>query len=323
MKLHTAFSVLFFIFFFFTLLSAFAHHSQGQHQTIHRINQNTDVVANDDLISIYENTSWETPVLNNDYGLADGIGSLIVTIHPKHGKLEISESNTIWYTPNSSFVGFDEFEYQVCNKNKTSCDKATVFIEVLDVDYQPITLNDTIRVYDETDLAVNLLKNDANLFDIPINITVLTDLKNGYSEIRPDNTLKPHFENYFAGMDSLQYEVCDVEGDCSRAWAFFIMSKDQQGGIKIPSGFSPNGDQWNETFFIPELQHYTDIELKILDRNGMLVYKARPYDNNWNGFGNQGSYSGQLVPSGTYYYLIKLKGYHKEITGFIYIQSKQ
>lgn len=323
MKFYTAFGVSFIIYFFSGWFSASAHQYPRPHSILLQIEQRTEVVANDDLISIYENTTWETPVLNNDYGLADGAGALTITIEAKHGELEISDNNTIWYTPNSSFVGIDEFEYQVCNKANTSCDKATVFIEVLNVDYQPVTTNDTIRVYDETDLTVNLIRNDSNLFDIPINLTIVTDLKYGYSEIKADQTLKPHFESYFTGMDSLQYEVCDAEGDCARAWAFFIMSREDQADIKIPSGFSPNGDQWNETFFIPELQHYTDIDIRILDRNGMLVYRAHPYDNNWNGYGNQGSYTGQLVPSGTYYYLIKLKGYHKEITGFIYLQSKQ
>ncbi len=285
--------------------------------------QNPVVVANNDFISMYENSVWYVPVLSNDYGLTEGHKAPTITRQPKFGKAQVMPDHTIKYTPNLYFIGYDDFEYRVCN-NYNSCDNGIVTIEVLNYDYKPRAINDTVRVYNEKNITVDVLKNDLELMDPPITLTIITELKNGYSELVEDpidyrTKIKPHFETFFLGMDSLQYQVCDADGDCSQAWVFLIMSNDQSSKIKIPSGFSPNGDGINDTFFIREFQHYTDIYIRIMDRNGVLVYEAKPYNNNWDGYGNKGTYSGKLVPAGTYYYVIKLKGLKNDLTGFIYL----
>jgi gliding motility-associated-like protein len=177
-----------------------------------------------------------------------------------------------------------------------------------------------MKIYDDNSLTINILKNDINLYDQPISLSIVTELQNGYSSVMDDQTIKPNFESYFLGMDSLQYEVCDVENDCSQAWAFFVLSPGFSTEFNIPSGFSPNNDDKNDAFKITEFQHYSDIYIKIIDRSGMLVYENKfSGDNCWDGYGNKGTFNGKLAPVGTYYYLIKLKGFKRDITGFIYL----
>lgn len=47
--------------------------------------------------------------------------------------------------------------------------------------------------------------------------------------------------------------------------------------------FSPNGDEWNETFVIDGIEHYPESVLTVVNRYGKQVYEAKGYSNSWNG----------------------------------------
>ncbi|MEM9820363.1 MAG: gliding motility-associated C-terminal domain-containing protein [Bacteroidota bacterium] len=76
--------------------------------------------------------------------------------------------------------------------------------------------------------------------------------------------------------------------------------------LVIPSGITPNDDGINDQFVIPLLEplgsQYSENELIVFNRWGDVVYRAKPYLNNWMGQGP----SGTLLPQGTYYYLLRL-----------------
>lgn len=63
--------------------------------------------------------------------------------------------------------------------------------------------------------------------------------------------------------------------------------------------FTPNGDGENDAFYIGNLEKYPDNSLKIYNRYGKVIYSATNYDNSWNG-----TYLGNYVPTGTYYYIL-------------------
>jgi gliding motility-associated-like protein len=78
--------------------------------------------------------------------------------------------------------------------------------------------------------------------------------------------------------------------------------------LTIPNAFSPNQDQINDSFVIPELYELPG-ELFVFNRYGDLVFDAERYENNW--FGNCDSRScmgGGQLPEGTYFYEINVKG---------------
>ena len=63
----------------------------------------------------------------------------------------------------------------------------------------------------------------------------------------------------------------------------------------IPNIFTPGPDPVNNTFFIPEINHFPENRLTIYNRWGRRILEAAPYTNNWDGAG---------CPAGTYYYLL-------------------
>lgn len=91
----------------------------------------------------------------------------------------------------------------------------------------------------------------------------------------------------------------------------------------IPQGFSPNDDNKNDFFNIQGLYDvFENHELLIYNRYGTLLFKG---NNNlkWHGQINQGVINiNQIVPSGTYFYVLKLndKNY-EDLVGWVYLNK--
>lgn len=91
--------------------------------------------------------------------------------------------------------------------------------------------------------------------------------------------------------------------------------------LTIPSGFSPNGDGYNDFFVITNMERYPDALLKIYNRWGELVYEKKKYDNTWNGISNSDLIRmGEELPNGTYYYILDLKNDEKSLNGFVVLR---
>ncbi|MBX2978338.1 MAG: gliding motility-associated C-terminal domain-containing protein [Flavobacteriales bacterium] len=71
--------------------------------------------------------------------------------------------------------------------------------------------------------------------------------------------------------------------------------------VVITSGFTPNGDGWNDTWIIDNIELFPDCEVEIYNRWGELLFQSVGYRQPWDG-----RYKGGQVPVGTYYYIVKL-----------------
>jgi gliding motility-associated-like protein len=275
------------------------------------------VIANNDFISMHENSSWIISVTNNDYGLQSGIQSISIIVKPEHGIVEVLSNNDIRYTPLDLYIGTDLFEYRICN-NDGNCDEASVSIVVDDYDYIPIAENDTLAYYNDSCSVFNVLANDKNLYDIPLELSIIKDINNGYSEITDDLKIKITITNYFSDRDSLTYKVCDKEGNCGQAVAFINYCHNSTS-MFIPEAFSPNGDGYNDTFRVPAFKHYQQLSLLVFNRNGIKVFSSSNFNNNWNGIANTGPLKGQLVPKGIYFYIITIGDTSEKLKGSLFI----
>jgi len=82
----------------------------------------------------------------------------------------------------------------------------------------------------------------------------------------------------------------------------------------IPNTFTPNGDGINDTWDIKYLSSYPNNTVDIFTRYGQKVYSSVGYAIPWDG-----TYRGQALPVGTYYYIIDPKNGRKPISGFVTI----
>ena len=87
--------------------------------------------------------------------------------------------------------------------------------------------------------------------------------------------------------------------------------------IIIPNGFSPNGDQENELWYIKGLEDYPNADLQVFNRWGSVVYEHEgAYLDPWNGTNSKGEY----LPVATYYYVLEANDRRKQkFKGFVTI----
>ncbi len=93
----------------------------------------------------------------------------------------------------------------------------------------------------------------------------------------------------------------------------------EPGDIKLPNGFTPNGDGFNDFYVIKGIQGYPENQVNIFNRWGNLVFSSKGYTNNWQGNSNDGN----VLPDGTYFIVVDLNKEGKDdIQGFIDLRRK-
>ena len=81
-----------------------------------------------------------------------------------------------------------------------------------------------------------------------------------------------------------------------------------------PNTFTPNGDGVNDNWEIEFLSKYTGCIVEVYTPQGQLVFKSVGYSTPWNG-----TYKGNPLPAGTYYYAIDPKNDRNKIAGYVTI----
>lgn len=90
--------------------------------------------------------------------------------------------------------------------------------------------------------------------------------------------------------------------------------------LQIPQGISPNNDSDNDFLVIPCIEDYPNNTIKIYNRLGVLVFQDKDYKNNWDGKPNMGfPQTRNLLPVGTYFYILDLNNGIKPIQGWVYL----
>ncbi|NSL90394.1 PKD domain-containing protein [Chitinophaga sp. Mgbs1] len=81
-----------------------------------------------------------------------------------------------------------------------------------------------------------------------------------------------------------------------------------------PNAFSPNGDNINDKWVIHNLSEYPGAKVEVFNRYGQRVFSSDSYILPWDG-----SFKGNPLPVGTYYYVITLRNGFPPLTGYVAI----
>lgn len=130
-----------------------------------------------------------------------------------------------------------------------------------------------------------------------------------------DNDGLPDSEEFDTNQDGINFDDCDEDGIPDFLDPDFC-------GLLIPDVFTPNGDGDNDTWEILGIHAHPDNTVTIYNRWGELVYYKESYDNEFNGRANSRTYLNKgdgLLPTGTYYYMVKLYATGDVYTGYVYI----
>jgi gliding motility-associated-like protein len=101
-------------------------------------------------------------------------------------------------------------------------------------------------------------------------------------------------------------------------------------GVLADQGMSPNGDGYNDFFYIKNIEKYPDNTVEIYNRWGVKVYGKRGYDNSpataFNGISQARATISESdeLPEGVYFYVVTYKDKNlikKEIKSYLYIKK--
>lgn len=86
--------------------------------------------------------------------------------------------------------------------------------------------------------------------------------------------------------------------------------------LQIPTGITPNGDGVNDTWILRKIEDYPSAFVRIFDDQGTLLYSVDGYDNEtpWDG-----TFNGNMLPAGVYYYFVQLSPEDSPMTGALSI----
>ena len=228
--------------------------------------------------------------------------------------------------PNITFFNIDEPDAIACNLspgpntlvwtlNDGSCGVNGTDEVIVEYKIAPTAENDQIDLDFASQVEVNVVANDLKPDDFFVNILLppdhgtVTALENGWFNYTAD-------VNYI-GEDQFSYELCSETCDCSTGTVFINIGEDAR--CVVPTIITPNEDGINDLFIIPCLADATAFQgntVAIFNQWGDEVFRARNYQNNWGG-----TFDGEQLPVGTYYYVVDFADGTEVQTGFLVIQQ--
>ncbi|MEM6317606.1 MAG: tandem-95 repeat protein [Bacteroidota bacterium] len=161
------------------------------------------------------------------------------TENPLNGTVTDNNDGIITYTPNQTFNGLDTLTYQVCDDGIPAlCDTARVIIIIGSVNNAPIAMDDTEQTNEDAPITINALLNAVDI-DGDLNgdsIRLIVNPINGFVVDNGDSTLTYTPNPNFAGLDSLQYEICDTSATgslCDIAWVLITVNSVNDAPIVV------------------------------------------------------------------------------------------
>lgn len=97
-------------------------------------------------------------------------------------------------------------------------------------------------------------------------------------------------------------QTSDAGGLKDTTLVTIIVSDQIEGTLPAAGYFSPNGDGYNDTWQIQNVNLYNNYKLVIFSTTGEIVFdKSSNYTNDWDG-----TFNGEELPDGVYYYFYKV-----------------
>ena len=182
------------------------------------------------------------------------------------------------------------------------------------VEAAPVANDDTFIVGYNGSSTLDVLANDA----IPSGYTLTyNDPATGTLTTTAAGDLVYEAALALVGTDQFVYEICSefCPDECTTATVTLEIGNDAE--CQVPSIFTPNNDGVNDAFIVPCLSttNYPNNEVTIFNQWGDEVYRKQAYGNDW-----LGTFNGEDLPTGTYFYVVDLGNGDAPMSGFLVLE---
>ncbi len=209
-------------------------------------------------------------------------------------------------------IGTDTACIVICDENLI-CDTTFYYITVEEdntnvSNIPPVAVDDEFSTSENIPLVLNVLGNDTIPAGSQIVVYPLPEAgggvpSTGTQTANQDGTITYTPEGGYCGDDMFSYVLCNQFG-CDTAVVALTIDcvTSENAEIVVNNGFSPNGDNINDTFVIDGLENYSQNTLTVYNRWGNVVFSTTSYRNGWDG-----KWRGRVLPDGTYFYLLTVE----------------
>lgn len=188
-------------------------------------------------------------------------------------------------------IGSDIACFVVCSATN-ACDTTYMFIDVSLP--RPIAEDDTLDViFGQESTTIDVCTNDTYNAQ-SFNVAIISTPSNG-TVVADTCNVTYTYNQGFCGQDQFQYLIFNPWGG-DTATVFVNVPCD---AFIVYDGFSPNSDGINDFMLIQGIQGIVDNEVSVYNRWGSRVFRARDYQNDWDG-----TFNGRDLPDGDYYLTI-------------------
>ncbi|MEM9921569.1 MAG: gliding motility-associated C-terminal domain-containing protein, partial [Bacteroidota bacterium] len=188
----------------------------------------------------------------------------------------------------------------------------TVFVEY---ELAPLAEDDFFESDYAAEVFIEVLENDRVPLDFQI--TLMAGPTNGSVENLEDGMFRYKAGETFTDMDEFRYRLCSESCPDVCAEAVVQVRLIRNLACEAPTIFTPNDDGINDTFEIPcfDSGQYPNNKVSVFNQWGDEIFSATPYRNDW-----AGTYDGEPLPIGTYFYLVELGNGQEPISGFLVLE---
>jgi gliding motility-associated-like protein len=267
----------------------------------------------------------EIDVLANDLACENNIdkSTLTMNVAPQNGTYSISTANgTINYVPDIDFSGWEIFSYNICDTHGyCSTGDVVVFVDL--TNHRGSAMDDYDTTFMNRPLTFFPMAND---FDPDpgdsLKITsICQEPSHGTIVINPDWSITYTPDMDYIGPDQFCYEICDDGYPvlCDTAMVYIMVL--ELNDPNVYNILTPNGDGINDVLIIGDIYQYPENELYIYNRWGDEMAKFKNYNNTTVVWDCRRTKDNKIVPSGVYYYILRVSHPDKIYKGWIYVMG--
>lgn len=228
--------------------------------------------------------------------------ALTIYILPVNDAPEITslEQTKVHYEPGTGPVSVsEEFAANDVDNGYMNFAEVAIGDSTFDAAHDELIFESTERirgVYDRTKGILSLIGNaplavyDTAIRSVKYNYMLTLDEDGNQSEVLP-------------GEKSILFSVNDGQLASEKKMRSIVI--ESSADLDIPNAFTPNGDRSNDTWRVRPATSSNQFDkaiVKVYNKKGLLLYESKGFEKSWDG-----SFKGEMLPVGTYYYTIDLK----------------
>lgn len=252
------------------------------------------VMVTSNIAGTYLN-NFENFTNNNNIDTSQTNATLNVIVDNSDVDIEVVKT----VTPAEVVIGEEVYFTITATNLGTTTATIIEIIDTLPQGYEFVSASTSFGTFDETSFLWNIPSLDANSSET-LTLTATVVSSNNLTNVATLTSVNEPDRDESNNEDSATVEVSNC--------------------LSVPEGISPNNDGRNDVLLIPCIEDYSNNTLKIYNRFGTQIYEASNYINTWDGRANMGfPNSSELLPVGTYYYVLKIKDIKDPFVGYVYL----